>query len=60
MEALVEERGDVRLRKIDIASWDSPVARQHGIQRIPKVALYDGTKLVSESPREVFELLGQR
>ncbi len=42
LEALVSERPFVRLLRIDVKSWDSPVARQHEIQSLPQVWLYDG------------------
>ena len=43
----------MRLRKIDVVSWDSEVSRQHGIKSLPALALYDGTSLVSEDTRAV-------
>lgn len=47
LEELVRARGTVRLRKIDIRDWDSPVARQHGIQSIPQLWLHDGRERAS-------------
>jgi hypothetical protein len=42
LEALVSDRPFVRLLRIDVTSWDSPVARQYEIQSLPQVWLYDG------------------
>jgi len=41
LEALVKRRSDVTLRRVDIGSWDSPVARQFGVKRLPDLLLYD-------------------
>lgn len=48
------------VKKIDIVKWESDVARQHGIQRIPHLVLYDASgKKVSEGQgtREKFREL---
>lgn len=47
----------VQLRKIDIGNWQSAVATQHEIRRLPTLALYDGKRLVSSDTREIFNLL---
>ncbi|MHC4513770.1 MAG: thioredoxin domain-containing protein [Planctomycetota bacterium] len=57
MEALIRERGTVRLRKIDVVSWDSAVSQQFGIRRLPTLRLYDGTRLVSDDSRHVLRTL---
>ena len=57
METLIRERGTVRLRKIDVATWGSPVSKQFGIRRLPTLRLYDGTKLVSEDTTNVIQTL---
>jgi len=57
LEDLVRRKGTLRLRVIDIVNWDSEVAQQHGIQRLPTLALYDGRELVSDDLREVIEIL---
>jgi hypothetical protein len=58
LEALIRERENVRLRKIDIVSWESPVARQFNIRRLPTLMLYDGRQLLSADTREILEILG--
>ncbi len=57
METLIRKRGTVRLRKIDVATWSSQVSKQFEIRRLPTLRLYDGTKLVSEDTRNVFQTL---
>ena len=59
MEALVRDKGTVRLRRIDIDTWDSAVARQHKIRRLPKLVLYEGEKRVSDDIGEILQLIGQ-
>ena len=51
MEALTTQRDDIRLRKVDVVSWDSEVARQHGIRRLPTVWLYQDGKRVAGDTR---------
>jgi thioredoxin 1 len=57
VEAAVEHRDGVVLRQIDIRSWTSEAARQHGIQSIPQLWLYDGTKLVTTDTERVIGFL---
>ena len=59
LERLVLERGSVRLRKIDIRSWDSPVAQAFGIRSIPQLWLHEGTERVATDAREVLRRLAQ-
>lgn len=48
VEALANSRDDVVLRIIDIDTWKSPVAREHGISSIPHLVLYqDGVEVAS-------------
>ena len=47
------------VRVIDIKSWSSEVARQHGIRRIPQLWLYDGGKLVSRDSDSTLEWLSR-
>jgi len=60
LAAYVRKLGTVRLRRVNVASWDSDVAEQFGIRRLPTLHLYDGQKLLSEETREVLEILQQR
>ncbi len=57
MEAAAQQRPDLRLRIVDIGSWHSPVAQQHGVQQLPWLWLYDKGELVSKDTREVIERL---
>lgn len=59
LEALVNQKATVRLRKIDIDEWSSPVARAHDIRRLPTLALYDGKRLVSKDPSRILTLLSR-
>lgn len=57
MEGLVKQAGTIRLRKIDINQWGSPVAEQHDIHRLPRLLLYDGTRLISDDTKRVLQML---
>ena len=57
LEALVQKKDGTRLRKIEVGTWESAVAKQHGIRRLPTLWLYDGGKQVSTDSREVLRLL---
>ena len=52
MEAIAKERKDVQLRIIDIDSWSSDVAQQHGIRRLPTLWLYEDGTLVTKDTNE--------
>ncbi len=54
MESLVQSKSNCKLRRIDIVSWKSDVARQFGINRLPTVWLYNGQHRVSSDSRDVF------
>ena len=54
MEALVQDKANCVLRRIDIDTWGSDVARQFGIRSLPTVWLYDGKNRVSANTQEVF------
>ena len=47
----------IPLRKVDIKSWDSQVARQHGIDRLPTLWLYKDRQLVTRESQAVFQHL---
>lgn len=59
MEALAGKK-KYALLKVDIARWDSPVARQFNIRSIPHLMVYDrsGTK-VAEGLREGIDYLNR-
>ncbi len=41
MEAAIKQSEDTVLRRINIVSWDSPVAKQHSIRSIPHFVMFD-------------------
>jgi len=57
LEALIRKLGTVRLRKIDVVSWQSEVSKQFHIRRLPRLHLYDGTRLVTDDTRQVLQTL---
>ena len=59
MEALIQAKESCRLLRIDIDKWGSPVARQHGINSLPTVWLYDGSKRVSTDTRDALTRVDQ-
>ena len=56
MEARVKEK-QLPLRKVDIKTWQSAVAQQYSIDRLPALWLYKDRKLVTQDSREVFQHL---
>ena len=59
MEAWVDRNKTIRLRQIDIGNWNSEVAQQFEIRRLPTLMLYDGTDLISDDKQEVLDILNQ-
>jgi hypothetical protein len=59
LEAWVDKNKTIRLRQIDVRSWDSDVSRQFGISRLPTLMLYDGPDLISDDTKEILEILSQ-
>jgi hypothetical protein len=59
LEAWVAENKTIRLRRIDVVNWNSEVARQFEIRRLPTLMLYDGTDLISDDKQEVLDILNQ-
>jgi hypothetical protein len=57
LEARIRQLGTIRLRKIDVASWQSEVARQFKIHRLPTLHLYDGTRLVTSDTGQILRTL---
>lgn len=47
----------MRLLRIDIGRWGSPVADQFEVNRLPTLHLYEGTTLRSSDSREIIEFL---
>ena len=59
MEAFVKKNDAYALRKIDINRWESPVAKQYGIQALPHLILYEDGKRIAEGRRNVIEALNE-
>jgi hypothetical protein len=57
LEARVRQLGTIRLRRIDVPTWDSQVSRQHGIRRLPTLMLYAGRRLLSSDTAEILAWL---
>ena len=55
MEALTEANDNVKLVRININAWESEVAAQFGIRRLPTVWLYDGQDRVLTDAMEVVQ-----
>jgi hypothetical protein len=53
LEALVNKTDGVSLRRVDIVSWDSAVARKYKIRSIPHLMLFDRGKLIAEGGPEL-------
>lgn len=49
-----------RLRRIELESWHSEVATTHRVRKLPRLALYDGDKLLSADVGEVLARLRGR
>lgn len=45
MEALARQHAEVKLRIVDVVSWNSDVAQQHGIRSLPTIWLYEDGEL---------------
>ena len=53
LEALTRQRSDVKLRIVDIGSWDSPVARQYEVRQLPTLWLFRDGAVVCKGLAEV-------
>lgn len=53
LEALAQAHPQVKLRRIDLGSWGSPVAEQYGIRSLPTIWLYEDGELLSKDRRAV-------
>lgn len=54
---LVNKTSNIRLRKINIGTWGSPVAERYGIKSLPALWLVDPDGRVSKSKAKILELL---
>ena len=59
LEALAKAHDEVCLRIVDIGSWDSAVAEQHRVSRLPWLWLYEDGELVSKDTGAVLDRLNQ-
>jgi thioredoxin-like negative regulator of GroEL len=53
LEAQVNKSDGVSLRRVDIASWDSAVARKYKIRSIPHLMIFERGKLIAEGGPEL-------
>jgi len=53
LETLANSNPSVRLRKIDVVSWNSAVSKQHQIRSLPHLLLYEGTDQVASGTQSV-------
>ena len=49
----MERSGKVRLRRVNVKSWTSAVAKQCKIRSLPTLWLYKGSKIVSRKKEEI-------
>ncbi len=58
MEGLARN-GNAVIRVVDIDTWGSPVAEQHGINGIPHLVLYENGREVASGTGPVLQALQQ-
>ena len=59
LEALVKEHPTAKLRMIDIDDWSSDVARQHRIDKIPHLVLFENGRPTISGRDAVLDALRQ-
>ena len=59
LEAAVKDHPTAKLRLIDIDGWTSDVARQHRIDRIPHLVLFQNGRPAISGRDEVLDALRQ-
>jgi hypothetical protein len=57
LEALARRNPAVALRIVDVGSWDSAAAVQHGIRSLPTIWLYENGALLSKDRNAVAQRL---
>ena len=57
MAALASQHPQLKLRRIDVVSWNSPVAEQYSIRCLPTLWLYENGSLVSKNPDAIWTRL---
>lgn len=58
LEDLIQKQEGVRLLRVDIVKWGSPVAKQYKIGMLPQVWLYDGEDVVTHDTGQALKELG--
>jgi len=59
LETVANHRSDLRLHLIDIRNWNSPVAKQFAIDRLPMVWLFtNGRQITNETGATLAALQG--
>lgn len=59
MEALTLGKQNTNLRRIDIRTWGSQVAKQCKIRKLPTLWLYEGKARVATETRDVLKRLSK-
>lgn len=59
LEALAKDHPEVSLRRVDIRSWQSEVAGQHGIRQLPTLWLYEDGRRIATDRQQVAERLAR-
>lgn len=54
VEDLLDRDASLVIRKVDIESWNSPVAQQYEVRSIPHLLLYEDGRLVAQGVNDVF------
>jgi thioredoxin-like negative regulator of GroEL len=57
LEALANRNPAVALRIVDVGSWSSPAAAQHGIRSLPTIWLYENGEPLSRDRAQVAQRL---
>jgi hypothetical protein len=59
LEALILSMQNCNLRRIDIRDWDSSVAEDYRITKLPTLWLYKGEKRIGTERRQVLKQLSK-
>jgi len=57
LEALAHQYPHVKLRIVDVVSWESAVAKQHAIRSLPMIWLFEDGELYSKDREEIADRL---
>ena len=53
LAALAQRQPQLKLRRVDVVRWDSPVAEQFSIRCLPTLWLYENGSLVTKNADEI-------